>query len=287
MAFSSLETIDYIFIIADVVILSAFIIWFFLTYTREKNCQDITVNKAMLIRWRYFLYIAIFATWGIAFAIFIEKSTIRFFLHPLFLLPTLYTLEKSLPTWICKQIGIANACNCDIYEYNDFYPMLALASIGNLVFAFTTLDLIGGVLLLLGLLILSVLAYLLIPAKHYDDIDIEDQMKVSDIDEIQNFLMIDRMSKKIIVLLDSKCQFCEIQLNEIRALDPEILSKSVRLIDTTNIEVLDPMIAFSLNINKPETIKIPTSVIFDSGMVVDHNEGLMDRMQLISLLTSF
>ena len=154
MAFSSLETIDYIAIIIDLVILSAFVIYNAVVYTREKNCTNITVNRSMLTRWRRYLYIAIFSTWFIAFAIFIEKSTIRFFFHPIFVIPTLYTLDKSLPTWICKQIGITNACNCDIYEYNDFYPMVVLASIGNLVFAFTTLDLYGGVALLVVLFVL-------------------------------------------------------------------------------------------------------------------------------------
>lgn len=287
MAFTSLETIDYIAIAVDIVILSAFVVYNAIVYTRENNCRDITVNRSMLTRWRRYLYMAIFATWVIAFTIFIEKSTIRFFFHPIFVLPTLYTLDKSLPTWICKQIGIANACNCDIYEHNDFYPMIVLAGVGNLVFAFTTLDLIGGVALLFSLVVLSLCIYYFIPSKYYDDINISDDMKIRDIDEIQEFLMMDRMSKKIIVLLDSKCQFCEIQINEILALDAKILSKNIRLIDLTNVEVLDPMIAFSLNINNPENIKIPTSIIFDSGMVVDHNEGLMDQMQIKNLLTSF
>ena len=287
MSFTSLETIDYIAIAVDIVILSAFVIYNAIVYTKRKNCMGITVNHVMLSRWRRYLYVAIFATWVIAFTIFIEKSTIRFFFHPVFVVPTLYTLDKSLPTWICKQIGIANACNCDIYEYNDFYPMLALGSIGNLVFAFTTLDLIGGVALLFSLVVLSLCIYYFIPSKHYDDIDIDDKMKVRDIDEIQEFLMMDRMSKKIIVLLDSKCQFCEMQINELFAIDPKILSKSVRLIDMTNVDELDPMVAFSLNINNPENIKNPTSIIFDSGMVVDHNEGLLDQTQLQNILTSF
>lgn len=286
MAFTSLETIDYIAIAVDIVILSAFVIYNALVYTREKNCRGITVNRHMLTRWRRYLYLAIFATWVIAFTIFIEKSTIRFFFHPIFVLPTLYTLDKSLPTWICKRIGIANACNCDIYEYNDFYPMIALASIGNLVFALTTLDLYGGVALLFSLVVLSLCIYSFIPAKHYDDIDINENLKISDIDAIQEFLMHNRMSKKIIILLDSKCQFCEIQLNEIKALREEILTNNIRLIDLTNSE-MDPMVSFALNINSPETIKIPTSIIFDSGMVVDHNEGLMDQMQIENILTPF
>ncbi len=282
MAFISLQFMDLIFIAIDSIVLLGIAFYFYQKSNNPSNCRSLLVDRKMLKNWRFNLYSSIYITWIISYTTFIKLSIIRILLHPIFLALVLYNLKISLPAWFCKIRGISSSCNCDRYVYSDFIPMLILGIVINLILIFSSVSiLMENILLLIGTLISIIIIF--IPQKPSPTLMLEKELLINNIDEFQKFTMQSVDSSHILLLLDSKCEFCEIQLNELNKIQEEYKYR-IKIIDITNRENMDPIIQMTLNIDNLQNFSVPYSYAFRGGMVVNQQEGVINYDQLNSLL---
>jgi hypothetical protein len=205
-------------------------------------------------------------------------------LHGFFTIAVAYNLTVSIPAYVCKLQGFGGTCNCDFYKYTDFYPMVILGSLGALLFLVFNLDIIVGSILLGLLILISILLYYLLPERELEFLKYPPRLLIDNIDNLQAFLMTNPHGKKLITIVDAKCDFCEIQVTEILRSEDNLIDDGLRIYDLTFKEQVDPIINMTLNLNIAEEIPVPTTIVFDSGMAVEQKDGVLSRDEIEMLL---
>ncbi|MDH5401785.1 MAG: hypothetical protein OEY49_04765 [Candidatus Heimdallarchaeota archaeon] len=286
MVISAIQPIDYLMVGLEVILLGMIIFHLVNKGKIPDNCKQILINERMMIKWRYNLYLMVSFSWLIAYFTTINSSPVKFLFHSLFTFLIIDNLRISIPSYVCKKNGLGGSCACDNYKYNDFYPLIGLGIIGSFSLLFFNFTEIDGFLVIIGLSLLSVSIYYFLPLKDVTTLKYPEELLISDIDNLQEFLITNPTSKKLVILLNSSCDFCEIQVKELNDLPNEFRNNAIRIIDLTNKETIDPIISFTLNINTGDKIPVPATIIFDAGMVIEQKDGVLSKEELEFLITS-
>ena len=281
---SQLSVIDVSLLTVDVLIIAGLVIYYFNQGNNFSKCRKIEISTDRLFKWRISLYSSIFSTWIISFLIFVVPSAFSYVFHLIFLLSMNYLLNVSIPAYVCKKLGYGGTCNCDFYEYNDFEPMIALGIVGNLIFVFFNFNFIGGIVLLLGLGIISGILSKFLPKRELEPLKYPPHLLISEIDQLQAYLMTDPSERKLLTVVDAKCDFCEIQIKEILQMPEDIRNEQLRIFDLTYSDEVDPIIPMHLNMNTMEKIPVPTTFIFDGGMAIEQKDGVLSKTELEYIL---
>lgn len=276
--------IDIWLLVADIVIIIGIALMYIEQGTSFSQCRRIMISEDQLKYWRFFLYGTIFTSWLIALLVYVIPSTLRFVLHLFFVIGLNQMLEISVPAYICKKFGYGGTCNCDFYKYNDFYPMIGIGIIGNLLFSFLELNTSNGLLLFGILLLLSLGIATILPQRKLKPLKYPPELLISEIDDLQSYLMSTPHQKKLLTVLDAKCDFCEIQVEEIMRVQEELRLEHLRIYDLTFADEMDPIIPMTLNMNTSEKIPVPTTFIFDSGMAIEQKDGVLSKTEIEAIL---
>ncbi|MHA2504458.1 MAG: hypothetical protein ACXAE3_16520, partial [Candidatus Kariarchaeaceae archaeon] len=204
-------------------------------------------------------------------------------IHIYFIIGVSYMLYISLPAYICKKKGYGGTCNCDFYEYNDFIPMVILALTGHALFMMLSWDFNMGSILFLGLLTASLGINKLMPKKELQPLKYPEYMLINEIDQLQEYLMTNPHERKLLTILDARCDFCEIQVNEIMRSSAQD-GRQLRIFDLTYTDELDPIIPMTLNLDMEQKVPVPTTFIFDSGMATEQKDGVLSKNEIEALL---
>jgi hypothetical protein len=275
MIFNSLD-ISLIFVSA-LVFLSSLLLMY-KRYQKEVNCKVIEINKRNLIFWRFGLYGAVINAFLISYFTFIDQNIIRILFYIIFIICTLSCLTISFPPWICKNNGLMQHCNCDYYEFNDFIFLLLLGSFGSISFIFVIEE--YALILLFILVLIQVLTYFYSPMKPPKSIFVPEEISISNLDEIQQFLIDNPKGRKLITLIHSGCDFCELQIDEIMKLT-ETVKSNIKVLDLTLISEYDPFLLEFLSLNEAiEEIPFPSTLIIENGLSFDRREGVLTVNEL-------
>ena len=137
-----------------------------------------------------------------------------------------------------------------------------------------------------ALLLVSAAIYFLLPKRELTPLKYPPELLISDINQLQAFLMAHPRQKKLLTVLDAKCDFCEIQVNELIRMPRDVQEHQLRILDLTFIEDMDPIIPMTLNMNVEERIPVPTTFIFDSGMAIEQKDGVLSKSEIEFILAS-
>jgi len=276
---SFLTLSDFVILGADAILLTAIVIMHYINSKEEENCRNITVGPKNLLVWRYAFYGSVLSAWLGVYFLLGNTSTVRFIFYIAFPYLTTITLNISLPAWFCKLNKQMYLCNCDYYTYKDFKLVLVYGTIiGILLILFPLLSVLILSMILLGLI------YLFIPKKEIEGLNYPNELKISDESQLQNFLMKGSENRKIIILIHSGCDFCELQVNELNTL-PNDMYDNIRILDFTNGSVLDDFHLDYLNIERNyESMQFPATLIIDNGMSFDKRMGILSSTDMDMIL---
>lgn len=266
-----LEIIDVTLLVFDLIFILLNIGYHFVSTSKEGSCNNVTFSSHQLVIWRYALYNMVVSVWIAALLTFTYPTAFRILFHLTFLTAISYNLYGSLPAWFCKKFHNAFHCNCDYYEYKDFELVLVVGTLLALLIAIFP-DL-GLPMLLAGLLFLGFI-YMFIPKKEVEKLKYSENLVISTIDDLQNFIAVDPGHKKIISLLHSGCDLCSIQIAEINSLDESIL-RYVRVIDFTDDPDFDPFMLDFLNLSRDyKQISFPSVLLIEDGINFEKIDGI-------------
>ncbi len=280
MSVTDLVPIDLYAIGISIVLLLAVIIYHILRFSNMNNCAVIQFHGRKLYWWRINLYTAVLSTWLISYFTFAVSMWFRLLLYPVFIYSTSYTLNASLPMYICKYMKQIGTCYCDFYEYNDLYPMIAVGSLGNLIFAFIEWNALSGLMVLSIFMIIAYLIAYRLPKKALKVHSIPDNLLIRTTDEYQEYVMMNPESNKLLVVVGNSCKFCDVQMEEINSLPDDFLQQNVRVLDVSDKAKVDKIILFSLNLDTEFNFKIPISFQIRNGMCVDQKEGFVNAEEI-------
>ena len=272
------------FFLYAMVTLSLFIILYFRT-KKEKYCQSLGNSPNNLIYWRYSLYsfsISLGLYWFSFFNYLLDIRFLFFFLSLIFIA---ILLSISLPSWLCKKNNIVTECNCDYYKFRDFVPVIACTVIGASIFFFlsVTINYISIYFMIIYALILCIL-FFFTPKKDEEKLHYPPELFINSIGDLQTFLITDIDKRKIIFILKSGCEFCQIQVNELTQLGIKE-RKYLRILDFSESIMLDPFVFDFLNISPDKSkLNFPTGIVIESGINSDIKEGVMLSSELAFLL---
>lgn len=285
MAIGDINSVDFGLLVADLIVLGLATAKYYTMGNSFGKCRHIEITQKNLNIWRFFLYTSVYATWIASLLLFIFPSNFRHLIHPYFITGVLYMMYISIPAYICKTNGYGGTCNCDFYEYDDFVPMIILAIIGHGLFIFLELSQFTGSILFVGLFVSSFFISKLIPKKELQPLKYPEYLLISEIDQLQEYLMTNPHEKKLLTVVDAKCDFCEIQVQEIMR-SSAFDGKQLRIFDLTITEKIDPIIPMTLNLDMDQKIPVPTTFIFDSGMAIEQKDGVLSKQEIEAILMS-
>ncbi len=257
-----------------------FILLLTFRFSKKESCEKVEKKKKDLIIWRFALYSGIYSGLFLTYFTVVYATPFRFFFHIILLIAIFTTLNISLPSWICKKRKLIKNCVCDEYRYADFPPAIGLGLLGPITF----LILPDGDNLLANLVLFTFFAtiaalYLMKPYKNIKALDYPDELKIYTITQLQEFLVSDSANKKLISIVQSSCDFCKLQLEEMSAIleqHPEL----VRIIDLTFPEKIEAFVFGFLNLEEPDNIKTPTNLIVNQGMNFDRRDGIITHDEI-------
>ena len=212
-----------------------------------------------------------------------NPSVLRFVFYIAFPYFTIVTLNISLPAWFCKFNKQSYLCNCDYYTYRDFEIVLLLGTVtGILMIIFPQYQLIPIISTFL-----LVLIYFFIPTKEVDILNYPRELQIENEEQLQLFLMSQSDKRKVILLIHSGCDFCELQINELNELSDD-LYENVRILDFTNGSMLNDFFLDYLNIERNyESMQFPATLIIDNGMSFDRRMGILSATEMTMILEDF
>ncbi len=274
---------DYVIIGADIIMILMVVVQHYVNSKDEKNCQTIVVGPKNLQAWRYALYGAVLSGWLSVFFLLSNPSVLRFVFYIAFPYFTIVTLNISLPAWFCKFNKQSYLCNCDYYTYRDFEIVLLLGTVtGILMITFPQYQLIPIISTFL-----LVLIYFFIPTKEVDILNYPRELQIENEEQLQLFLMSQSDKRKVILLIHSGCDFCELQINELNELSDD-LYENVRILDFTNGSMLNDFFLDYLNIERNyESMQFPATLIIDNGMSFDRRMGILSATEMTMILEDF
>ena len=280
---SNLTLADWLILSLDLIVLLGIVVYYYFFGTSIKLCRLIVIDENKLKLWRIGLYTAISCVWLIAIFTFDISNLLRFPLHLIFLVSTGYMLTVSLPSWLCKKRGYGGMCNCDVYAYRDFYPMLGLGIIGGLAFLFVPFETPTTLAFLASYILAMLGIFFLIPEKEPDQLKYPAELVLNSVDEFQAFLLNNPEQLKLITIVKNTCDFCFIQMAEIMSLPMDLIKDRLRIFDLSKNDI-DPIMTLTLNIDDLKKVPVPSTRLYNGGMEVESKEGVLSSPELQSLL---
>ena len=257
---------------------------------KEKYCLSLNNNNSKnLAYWRYSLYLFSFSFFFYFFTLLSYSSDFRILFYLLSFLFIVILLDISLPSWFCKKNMILTNCNCDYYNYKDFSVVVIFSMVGVFclfIFSINKLNFLSFLFLFFyNFALISI--YLFFPKKVEASFSFPSDLVLKSIDDLQNFLITNINKRKIIFLVKSGCDFCQLQLNELNLLTPEE-RKFVKIINFSTPVMIDSFVLEFLNITMDRNIiNFPTGIIIENGINSDVKEGVISSIELNYMLDNF
>ena len=240
--------------------------------------------KRQLVTWRYVFYFLLGTPILIVFFSCTVPFIIRYILHFILLVLFGIILHISVPSWICKLRYKSYKCNCDFYEYSDFYPGIAFAVGFSGVLFLLPENLEFALILLLSYFLILILLYFFSPRKKLDEMAFSKEYALTSVSDLQNFLIENINKKKIITFVHGGCEFCKLQIGEINRLN-QLAKKFIRVLDLTKGKMIDSFIFQFLNIDT-QNLSYPSSLIIENGISTDTKEGVLSLVELEQFLST-
>ena len=259
-------------------------LYYFIRSKKKKFCDNLVSTKRQLFIWRVAFYGLLLIPVSIIFFSCVYPFFIKYLLHLIFLFLIWKTFKFSFPSWICKSLYKDYKCNCDRYEYYDFYPGLALSFVFSTVLFFLSEIFLLAFALFSFYIIILVALYFLIPKKKMDDLVFSSESMLTSLEDLQIFLTTHMNKKKLITFVHPGCEFCTLQLSEINQLTyPN--TKFVRILDPSKVDFSNNFFFEFLNIDI-NTLSYPTTLIIQNGISADIKEGVLSLLELKSLFSA-